>query len=190
MCGQGGVWRDELPVGLREIHLGLKPKRRTGPSVGERLQVAYEKVMAKRAKGCRQRGATRDCRTNVAGQAASRIRKNGNGPLHRKAIEPPSPATICSEPVWGPIPDRRSGGGRSRRGAASRPRRHGWMEGCEPSAAGRTAPHRRIRRARPSDRWYHRSSRHYLLETQPWRRPVSLFMAASFGLVPSPLKLM
>jgi hypothetical protein len=34
---------------LREIHLGLKPKRRTGPS--ERLQAAYEKVMAKRAKG-------------------------------------------------------------------------------------------------------------------------------------------
>lgn len=36
---------------LREINLGLKPKRRTGPSVGERLQAAYEKVMAKRAKG-------------------------------------------------------------------------------------------------------------------------------------------
>jgi hypothetical protein len=30
---------------------GLKPKRRTGPSVGERLQAAYEKVMAKKAKG-------------------------------------------------------------------------------------------------------------------------------------------
>jgi hypothetical protein len=29
----------------------LKPKRRTGPSAGERLQAAYEKVMAKRAKG-------------------------------------------------------------------------------------------------------------------------------------------
>jgi hypothetical protein len=29
---------------------GLKPKRRTGPSVGERLQAAYEKVMAKRPK--------------------------------------------------------------------------------------------------------------------------------------------
>ena len=36
---------------LREIHLGLKPKRRTGPSVGERLQAAYEKVMAKSVKG-------------------------------------------------------------------------------------------------------------------------------------------
>jgi hypothetical protein len=40
----------ELMDELREIHLGLKPNRRTGPSVGERLQ-AYEKVMAKRAKG-------------------------------------------------------------------------------------------------------------------------------------------
>jgi hypothetical protein len=36
---------------LREIYLGLKPKRRTGPSVGERLRAAYEKVTAKRAKG-------------------------------------------------------------------------------------------------------------------------------------------
>ena len=36
---------------LREIHLGLKPKRRAGPSVGEPLQAAYEKVMAKKAKG-------------------------------------------------------------------------------------------------------------------------------------------
>jgi hypothetical protein len=33
---------------LREIHLGLKPKRRTGPSVGDRLQAAYENVMAKK----------------------------------------------------------------------------------------------------------------------------------------------
>jgi hypothetical protein len=40
----------ELMDELREIHLGLKPKRRTGPSVGERLQAAYEQVMAKRAK--------------------------------------------------------------------------------------------------------------------------------------------
>jgi hypothetical protein len=41
----------ELMDELREIHLGLKPKRRTGRRAGERLQVAYEKVMAKRAKG-------------------------------------------------------------------------------------------------------------------------------------------
>jgi hypothetical protein len=39
----------ELMDELREIHLGLKPNRRTGPSVGERLQ-AYEKVMAKRGQ--------------------------------------------------------------------------------------------------------------------------------------------
>ena len=41
----------ELMDELREIQLGLKPKRRTGQSVGERLQAACEKVMAKRAKG-------------------------------------------------------------------------------------------------------------------------------------------
>jgi len=41
----------ELMDELREVHFGLKPKRRTGPSVGEGLQAAYEKVMAKRAKG-------------------------------------------------------------------------------------------------------------------------------------------
>jgi hypothetical protein len=41
----------ELMDELREIHLGLKPRRRTGPSVGERLQAAHEKVMAKKAKG-------------------------------------------------------------------------------------------------------------------------------------------
>ena len=40
----------ELMDELREIHLGLKPKRRTGPGVGERLPAAYEKVMAKRPK--------------------------------------------------------------------------------------------------------------------------------------------
>jgi hypothetical protein len=35
---------------LREIHLGLKPKRRTGPSAGERLQAACEKVTGERTK--------------------------------------------------------------------------------------------------------------------------------------------
>jgi hypothetical protein len=48
--GGPAMWA-ELMDELREIHLGLKPKRRTGPSAGERLQAAYEKVMAKRAKG-------------------------------------------------------------------------------------------------------------------------------------------
>jgi hypothetical protein len=36
---------------LLEIHSGLKSKRRTGPSGGERLPATYEKVMAKRANG-------------------------------------------------------------------------------------------------------------------------------------------
>ena len=52
LLSDGGptMWA-ELMDELREIRLGLKPKRRTGPSVGERLQAAYEKVMVKRAKG-------------------------------------------------------------------------------------------------------------------------------------------
>jgi hypothetical protein len=52
LLSDGGptMWA-ELMDELREIHLGLKPKRRTGPSVGERLQAAYEKVMAKKAEG-------------------------------------------------------------------------------------------------------------------------------------------
>lgn len=41
----------ELMAELREIHLGLRPKCRTGRSAGKRLQTAYENVMAKRAKG-------------------------------------------------------------------------------------------------------------------------------------------
>jgi hypothetical protein len=36
---------------LREVHLGTKRRRKAGPSVGERLQAAYEKVMAKKSKG-------------------------------------------------------------------------------------------------------------------------------------------
>jgi hypothetical protein len=52
LLSDGGptMWA-ELMDELCEIHLGLKPKRRTGPSVGERLRAAYEKVMAKKAKG-------------------------------------------------------------------------------------------------------------------------------------------
>lgn len=52
LLSDGGptMWA-ELMDELCEIHLGLKPKRRTGPSVGERLQAACEKVMAKKAKG-------------------------------------------------------------------------------------------------------------------------------------------
>ena len=43
------MW-DELMHELREAHLGAKPKRRAGPRAGERLQAAYEKVMARKAK--------------------------------------------------------------------------------------------------------------------------------------------
>ena len=52
LLSDGGptMWA-ELMDELREIHLGLKPKRRIGPSVGERLQAACEKGMAKRANG-------------------------------------------------------------------------------------------------------------------------------------------
>jgi hypothetical protein len=51
LCDGGPTMWAGLMDELREIHLGLKPKRRTGPSVGERLQAACEEVMAKRASG-------------------------------------------------------------------------------------------------------------------------------------------
>jgi DNA-binding HxlR family transcriptional regulator len=35
---------------LRETHLGAKRRKKTGPSVGERLQAAYQRVMAKKGK--------------------------------------------------------------------------------------------------------------------------------------------
>jgi DNA-binding HxlR family transcriptional regulator len=35
---------------LRVAHLGIKPRRKAGPSVGQRLQAAYEKVMAGKSK--------------------------------------------------------------------------------------------------------------------------------------------
>jgi DNA-binding HxlR family transcriptional regulator len=44
------LW-DEFMAELREIHLGAAPRRATkGPSVGARLQAAYEAVVAKRRK--------------------------------------------------------------------------------------------------------------------------------------------
>jgi hypothetical protein len=49
LCDGGPTMWTVLMAELREIHLGLKPKRRTG--AGERLQAAYEKVTAKRANG-------------------------------------------------------------------------------------------------------------------------------------------
>ena len=35
---------------LRETHLGLKRRRKSGPSVGERLQAAYQAVLAKKKR--------------------------------------------------------------------------------------------------------------------------------------------
>jgi len=35
---------------LRETHLGIKRRRKAGPSVGERLQAAYERVIARKGK--------------------------------------------------------------------------------------------------------------------------------------------
>ena len=35
----------------RAAHLGVKRRRKTGPSVGERLQAAYEKVLARKGSG-------------------------------------------------------------------------------------------------------------------------------------------
>ena len=35
---------------LREIHLGTVRRKKAGPSVGERLQAAYEKVVARKGK--------------------------------------------------------------------------------------------------------------------------------------------
>lgn len=41
-----GRFMDEL----RETHLGARRRKKTGPGVGERLQAAYEKVVARNAK--------------------------------------------------------------------------------------------------------------------------------------------
>jgi DNA-binding HxlR family transcriptional regulator len=49
---EGGprMWAD-LMEELREVHLGQPRRKRTGPSVGERLQRAYEQVLAGRTGG-------------------------------------------------------------------------------------------------------------------------------------------
>lgn len=51
LLDQGGpkLWAEFMDE-LRETHLGLKRRKKTGPSVGERLQAAYERVMAKKGK--------------------------------------------------------------------------------------------------------------------------------------------
>jgi DNA-binding HxlR family transcriptional regulator len=51
LLAEGGpkMWAEFMDE-LREAHLGLKRRRKPGPSVGERLQAAYERVMAKKGK--------------------------------------------------------------------------------------------------------------------------------------------
>ena len=48
---EGGpkMWAEFMDE-LREIHLGVKRRRKAGPSAGERLQAAYERVMARKGK--------------------------------------------------------------------------------------------------------------------------------------------
>ena len=50
LLGEGGpkMWAEFMDE-LREIHLGVKRRRKSGPGVGERLQAAYQKVMARKA---------------------------------------------------------------------------------------------------------------------------------------------
>ena len=51
LLSEGGpkMWAEFMDE-LRETHLGLKRRKKTGPSVGERLQAAYEKVVARKGK--------------------------------------------------------------------------------------------------------------------------------------------
>ena len=51
LLSEGGqkMWAEFMDE-LREKHLGVKRRKKTGLSVGERLQAAYEKVMARKAK--------------------------------------------------------------------------------------------------------------------------------------------
>ena len=51
LLSEGGpkMWAEFMDE-LRETHLGVKRRKKTGPSAGERLQAAYEKVMAKKGK--------------------------------------------------------------------------------------------------------------------------------------------
>jgi len=51
LLSEGGpkMWAEFMDE-LRETHLGLKRRRKSGLSVGERLQAAYERVVAKNTK--------------------------------------------------------------------------------------------------------------------------------------------
>jgi DNA-binding HxlR family transcriptional regulator len=49
LLAEGGpkMWAEFMDE-LREVHLGIKRRKKSGPSVGERLQDAYEAVVARR----------------------------------------------------------------------------------------------------------------------------------------------
>jgi DNA-binding HxlR family transcriptional regulator len=51
LLDQGGpkMWAEFMDE-LRQTHIGAKRRKKAGPSVGERLQAAYEKVMARKGK--------------------------------------------------------------------------------------------------------------------------------------------
>jgi DNA-binding HxlR family transcriptional regulator len=51
LLAEGGpkMWAEFMDE-LRETHLGVKRRRKSGRSVGERLQAAYERVMARKGK--------------------------------------------------------------------------------------------------------------------------------------------
>jgi DNA-binding HxlR family transcriptional regulator len=48
--GGPAMW-DELMDEMRELHLGVKRPRKSGPSASARLQAAYEKVVARKTAG-------------------------------------------------------------------------------------------------------------------------------------------
>jgi DNA-binding HxlR family transcriptional regulator len=51
LLNSGGpkMWAEFMDE-LREVHLGLKRRRKPGPSVGERLKAAYKRVLARKAR--------------------------------------------------------------------------------------------------------------------------------------------
>jgi DNA-binding HxlR family transcriptional regulator len=51
LLSDGGpkMWAEFMDE-LRQTHLGIVRRKKTGPSVGERLQAAYQRVLAKKAK--------------------------------------------------------------------------------------------------------------------------------------------
>ncbi len=51
LLSEGGpkMWAEFMDE-LRETHLGVKRRKKAGPTVGERLQAAYERVVARKGK--------------------------------------------------------------------------------------------------------------------------------------------